>query len=247
MKQTVVYTAIFGGYDPLRPLLPHVADCETQFVCFTDDSRLSAPGWETITLPMSDPIEPPWRTAKRVKILGHERLWDFSQSVWLDGSIAILKPPQEIFQLFSQELGLFWHSRGCVYREAAACISRRKDHPDRIRRQIERYRDQGHPARWGLWMGGFLFRRHSQAILEFNQRWWDEVAGSSCRDQLSLPYVLRTSTISYRTLSTQLRGEYFCLRPHYSPQRRRRVRSKINETIRRARTESSPTQSEEMS
>lgn len=210
----VVYTAIYGGRDPLRPVPATARRDGVRFLCFTDDPSLKADGWEVIYLPgPSD--HPPWLAAKVIKILGEPLPDETTRSIWLDGSIVFSRDPFRVFHFIPNDLGLFQHNaRDCIYHEARECIRRRKDHAVRIERQMERYRDEGHPPRSGLWMGGFLFRRHTEAVKQFNEAWWEEIQAGSRRDQLSLPYVLKKTGIKFNTLSGRVRGKFFRIRPH---------------------------------
>ena len=51
-----------------------------------------------------------------------------------------------------------------------------------------------------------MVRRHTPAVIEFSHRWWDEVARWSVQDQLSLPYVLRTSDIRWHAWPGECAG-----------------------------------------
>jgi hypothetical protein len=213
----VVFTAIYGGYDPLRPVPDEARREGLRYLCFTDDPHLWADGWEVIHLPLGSP---PWMAAKAVKILGRPLPPETERSIWLDASLVFSNDSTTIFDEFSTDLGLFRHWRGCLYHEAKRCKQRRKDDPERIEAQVSRYREAGHPPRWGLWMGGFLFRRHTPAIATFNELWWAEICQTTRRDQISLPFILRTTCLEFTTIPGHLRGEYFRLRPH---NRRRRL------------------------
>ena len=65
--------------------------------------------------------------------------------------------------------------------------------------QVQSYLDAGHPRRWGLFHGGMVVRRDTPAMRAFNDAWWVEIQRWSCQDQLSLPYLLRTSGIKWHT------------------------------------------------
>ena len=88
--------------------------------------------------------------------------------------------------------------RDCLYAEADVCIRTRRDDPDTIRTQIERYRREAFPEHAGLPHGGLLIRKRGCEF--FNQCWWDEVMAGSCRDQISFPYAVRRSGIGHLLL-----------------------------------------------
>jgi hypothetical protein len=81
------------------------------------------------------------------------------------------------------------HARSCIYEEAEACKVRRLDSPELIDGQMARYREEGFPARFGLQELAVILRRHSEAVEDFDRRWWEEISRGSRRDQLSFQYV----------------------------------------------------------
>lgn len=67
MNRTVVYTAIFGGYDTLKPPEPQDQPCD--FVCFTDDQMPARVGeWHVVHVPRDSQLHSRMR-AKRFKLL----------------------------------------------------------------------------------------------------------------------------------------------------------------------------------
>jgi hypothetical protein len=75
--------------------------------------------------------------------------------------------------------------------EAVHCVVRKKDCPVTIGQQMDRYRRDQMPADFGLSENNVLLRYHGDShIRGVMELWWQEVAGGSRRDQLSLSYVL---------------------------------------------------------
>lgn len=87
MEGVAVYTAIFGGYDYLKeqPLIPGV-----DYVCFTDDPRLTAPGWRVI-VGKARHLHPRL-SAKWYRAHPHRVLSAYRRSIYIDGSVQILTP-----------------------------------------------------------------------------------------------------------------------------------------------------------
>jgi len=54
---------------------------------------------------------------------------------------------------------------------------------------MERYRALGYPSHNGLHAAFFIIRRNCDAMMDFNNMWWQEVKKGSVRDQLSFDYV----------------------------------------------------------
>lgn len=186
----VVYTAIFGGYDELRPY-PATAHCD--FICFTDDAALATPGW---TVKVVAPRRGhPRMDAKYFKLMPHEVLPDHEVSLWLDASLNPRRSfvADALASLASAPLALFNHpERACIYDEASFCADMPKYRSQRVREQVEAYRRTGYPAGAGLYACGVLARRHHDPTLRaVNEAWWRENLAWTWQDQLSLPVVLR--------------------------------------------------------
>ena len=117
----VIYTAISGNYDRLRPH-PPVKGC--RFIAFVDEPEKHAnEGWEVRKLiPChSDPS----RNSKRYKILAHEMFPEAKHSLWVDGNIAIQKEfslNRMIRKYLTEhDIALYPHrKKDCAYREATA-------------------------------------------------------------------------------------------------------------------------------
>lgn len=197
MAQLIVYTAIMGDIDGLRPprAVPPGKTC--QYVCFTDRS-FEGRGWE---------IRPPvWhhptnsrRTARYHKLMPHLLFPKSEITLWVDGCLTPIVDPWLIAKhLVQHDLVMFRHcERNCAYQELQACLKLRKDDPKLMRAQLAYYRQQGYPERRGLAETTAVLRRHTAKIIQFNELWWKELARWSLRDQLSVDYVCRQLGIQY--------------------------------------------------
>ena len=190
----IVYTAIIGTKrDALRPVVAPADDKgrPVEYVCFTDMHASAAPsGWQ-LRPPLWQHADPR-RSARWHKIMGHTSLGDSNKhSLWIDGTVQLLVNPWELVDryLTDRDIAVFrHHERVCVYQELEMCLRLGYDDPDVMRRQVERYREEGYPPRRGLWEMGAFLRSHTPAIQQFNQLWWREVEYGSVRDQLSVNY-----------------------------------------------------------
>jgi hypothetical protein len=121
--------------------------------------------------------------------------------VWIDGHIELHRFSNEPGRL-TYDLALVQHPRrDCIYEEAEHCRRIGRGDPAKLARAVLRYQNEGHPARYGLWMGGVIMRRHTAAVKAFNAEWWREVMSGTPRDQIALPVVLRRLDIPFDTLS----------------------------------------------
>jgi hypothetical protein len=77
-SRRAVYTAIFGGYDSLQEAPKAALARGIDFICFTDDETLTAPGWEIrLTSPL---YEHPRMSAKHFKALPHIVLPEYDET-----------------------------------------------------------------------------------------------------------------------------------------------------------------------
>lgn len=214
-KRFVVYTCITNGYSkaapPPAPLLE-----DFDFLLFSDRPS-EIPGWECIVF---DPnLADPRRSAKCLKVLPSLFLSAYEVSVWIDGNVRLSLAFAGLVSRFldaGASIGLFEHGRrACVYDEADECIRWGKDDPEVIERQVARYREEGHPLKWGLFMGGLIIRRHMRSDCHsLMMDWWSEINRGSVRDQLSLPVVLRRACVSVFRISHVEMGALVEIVPH---------------------------------
>lgn len=194
MKDIVLYSAIFGGYERAKPV---PSDIGVRCVMFTDDPNLHAPGWDVIVgnPPCGDQWSPMMRH-KWFKLHPHVVFPDARMSLWLDGSMTIIVNDYVqrcITALGNDDWSMVPHpARNCIYDEASfsATLTWKYD-PVAIRAQADFYASIGHPAQWGLMATGANIRRHTPIVEKVNEQWWWENQMRSHQDQLSLPVIMR--------------------------------------------------------
>jgi len=190
VDRVAVYTAIYGGYDQLRPHPPIEG---VDFHVFTDDDRLlDRDDWEVHVAPSR---EPPRVAAKRHKVLGplSPSLDRYAYTIWIDGSREITSArfvEEALADLGPDGIALHRATTECIYEESAG-VSGRKHELPRVREQVASYRDEGHPARSGVFAGGAIARTRGSKIEAAMRAWWEEIEKWTLRDQLSLPVILR--------------------------------------------------------
>jgi hypothetical protein len=194
----VIYTAVAGGFDNF--VAPKSKIPGIDYVCFSDDIKQESTGWEIRPFDWSN-IDPN-RVAKRVKILPHRYLNEYDWSLWVDGNVNItgdLAPFIEL-HLARGPLQAFRHPRrSCIYAESIHCKDRKKDCPELIIQQMERYRNAGMPRNFGLSENNVIFRYHREPRTRgMMELWWEEIASGSRRDQLSLSFVLWKEGVTQR-------------------------------------------------
>jgi hypothetical protein len=193
--QGAVYRALIGGYETLREE-PVAAESRLPFICFTDDPDLTSETWEIVRVTprlADDPI----RSARHLKLCGHERLAGFDHTLWVDNTVELLVPPEEFLDdwLVDADVAAPLHSvRQSVLGEAEAVIDLGKDDQARVYEQLAAYTRsapttlEGNPHWTGL-----LARRRTPPVEAAMQAWWEQVLRYSRRDQLSFSVVMAGS------------------------------------------------------
>ena len=184
--KTVIYTAIYGGYDDIK-----VQPVDVKL--FTE-----------ATHPRKE--SHPRMKAKYFKCNSH--ILDCDVSIWIDGNATIKTPDFEkrcLEQLGDGDIALIKHpDRDCIYDEANFCtfMDKYKDLP--IMEQVMEYAKQGYPAHNGLWACGLLIRRHNDKVKRFNKLWWEHNKKYTYQDQLSFPVCAREVGLDIRTINLPL-------------------------------------------
>jgi hypothetical protein len=214
-KKLAIYTCVTDKYSNVLPVPKALTD---KFDCLLlSDQECVVEGWTHFKWNRSH--EDPRRDAKFCKVNPHEILTAYEVSIWVDGNFELFAGINELVETFlnsDETMLLFRHrSRKCVYAEARECLKWGKDSYALIKEQINKYKTSGHPCDWGLFMGGFLMRKHkSPDCIVTMQEWWREIESHSVRDQLSLPVVLRRLSTNILVLPHGLTGTYFDILPH---------------------------------
>ena len=208
----VVYTAITNQYDSLSDT---EADSEVSYVVFTE-SEIRQTFWEKRKI--CDVYRDTRRNARRHKILSHEYFPDASITLWIDGSFDLKVPVKHLVEkyLANSDIAVFPHPwRNCIYEEFDACCQWKLDHYWTMKKQVNRYRQEGYPSNNGLVATGIILRRNTEQMKKLNDMWWHEIEYGSVRDQLSFNYCLWKLGIEYTEIKGNiLSSEYVHRRPH---------------------------------
>jgi len=193
MIDTVIYTAIFGGFDKLSS---SVVNKNVKYICFTD-KEIKCPPWEIVVVKPEYGLR---RENRKYKILSHKFFEDYDYSIYIDGDYTVMCNllPYIKKWLGENDIAVQKHPvRSCLYEEALTCIGQRKDKKEIIIKQIQKYKREGYPPRNGLTDNAFIIRRHTPQIKKFNEMWWNEVRNHSFRDQISFCYVIWKLKMKY--------------------------------------------------
>jgi hypothetical protein len=183
-----VYTALTGGYEPLNEQIV-ARESTLPFICFTDDPATACDGWEIRPLQPVFPADD-IRNQRAYKLQPHLLLAEFDQSLYIDNSVLLRLPPEQIFEAVDLAAGMALpvHSFRESLRDEFAIIAEEKiDDPRRVAEQLQHYEAAfpqvlAGPVCWG----GLMLRDHHapkvQAAMEI---WLAHVYRYSRRDQLS--------------------------------------------------------------
>ena len=193
----VIYTAICGSYDQLK--LPTQVTEGWDYVCFTDQPDITSDLWKIRQI--DSKAFGTTKTARYVKI-NNELFLDYDLSIWIDGNFEIRCDLDAFVDAFHKgNFSLMSHGRSCTYHEAQACITYNKDGADTIRGQMSGYRSEGFPENFGMVATGLIIRDHGhKEIVNFTQKWWEQVRTCSKRDQLSFNYTLWKNPIDVNVM-----------------------------------------------
>jgi hypothetical protein len=190
----IVYTCSFGGYDDLKrqPVVDGV-----EYVAIVDGQCKPCKTWRLVRTEATN--KSPRRSSRYPKIMCHE-FFPGRTTLYIDATMRFLRDPREFASSLIQQrpeaqIFLGHHpERVDIQDEAAAIISVRFDNRQLVRQHLSRY-DDIDVSGIGLPCGGVLLRR--PGCERFNSIWWDEYQAGSMRDQMSLPYALHMSGVTY--------------------------------------------------
>lgn len=195
----VLYTALFGDRDKLWPVERYDG---IEYYAIVDRFRPDADGWDQIVV---ETDLSPRRAARKAKTLPHHYTALADIWIWVDANVRITTDPHDI--ITDSDFSTFKHPvRDCLYEEARICLALRKGKAGNIMRQVEFYREQKMPERYGLFETRVVLRRNTPKIRLLNEYWWANIEKYSVRDQISLPYVLWSTETECEILSGRAEG-----------------------------------------
>lgn len=213
----VVYSVITGGYDEISEI--GIRNPELDYIFYTDNPELHSDTWEVRLLENPDGLDQV-RLARNVKILTHKYLPEYDYSVYVDGKLTLKADPLEFIKRYRGERPLLCfphYFKDCAYEEMENCIAAgRFDNEEVMRKQMDRYRNEGYPIHNGLIDSCFLVREHMDPeVIRVMETWWGEIRDHSYRDQLSFNYACWKYGFLYDTTDLFVyRNPYVAVKPH---------------------------------
>lgn len=190
-ERIVIYTAVTGSYDPLRP--PQVIKPYFDYVAYVDDPDFPVPyPWQRRPISVSE--RSPRVTARYYKLHPHLLFPEYQMSVYIDASLVIRSDFYNLIMksMRDHDIAQFPHPhRDCIYEEAKAVLHAKMDSEEAVIEQMRKYRAEGYPRHNGLFASGLMIRaHHAPLVIKVMEEWWQEIQMHSHRDQLSQPVVL---------------------------------------------------------
>lgn len=190
-NKKVVYTCITGDYDSL--IEPKYITDGFDYICFTDNKEIKSDVWIIKPLPQETDGLSQVKKQRYVKINAHKVVGEYDLSIWVDGNVEI-KGDLNVFlkKTLADDCSVYvptHPSRKCIYAEARAVVSMRKDTNAIVNKQMDRYKKEGFPTNYGLLQSNIMLRKHNNAdCIRLMEKWFSELKEESHRDQLSFNY-----------------------------------------------------------
>lgn len=188
-----VYTCITNGYDNYHKPLEYSDKCD--YYIISDRAIECGENVKYINVRDIVPsdITNPIMQNRFCKMHGHEIFKKYKYSIYLDGSVQILHDISHyIYHTEKSGIAFYNHeTRDCIYTEGITAVCKRWTEESKVKKQLKQYAEGGMPINFGMFLGGFIFRKHSYGFGdELMEHWWDEHKKWQTRDQLSLMFVL---------------------------------------------------------
>ena len=121
---------------------------------------------------------------------------DYDYAIYIDGNVTVVSEITCLYNVAHEsKIGIAMHKhhqRDCAYDEGELCKVYKKGKPEDIDKQLNRYRSDGFPQKFGLHEATIIVvDLHNTIAKNLLELWWKEVLSTeSKRDQLSFTYIL---------------------------------------------------------
>jgi len=198
----IVYCINLGNYDKFNSV--NMIETGVHYRYYTD-SNINLGGYEMIKMKPHKYDGVIKKSSRYLKCNSQSVCLDADYSIYLDASFRIIGGSFEklINSLGEFDIAQFKHPvHNCLYKEADSLLinSGQKSEHESIKRQIEKYKADQFPENFGLFSGGFIIRKHSDKVFEFNKLWWSEIKDGTYRDQVSEMYCIWKSELKFVTI-----------------------------------------------
>ena len=215
---TVVYTAILGTCDSLKPA-PTGAD---RCVCFVDDVAAypDAKGWELVAHAYTGD---PRREAWRLRCVPETLFPTYNRVVWIDASFTLTELPRLIKDAgYAPAAALRHHARRSPYDEARKLVEIGQSRTEEVARQMLDYYTAAGFRPTHLSISCVIVRDHSDKARQFGQTWDEQIRKyPGDNTQVSLDYSAWASGFEIRALRGTRHQNPYATHDHADHKRRR--------------------------
>ena len=223
--ETIIYTNISKRYESRLPI---IKDNNIPLYVNIDNGIVDKYDNRTKYYEISHPSDI-WRSdfINRYYKFFSEKIFSANDiSIYIDGNVDIMRNLDPLVSEFidsKTSLGIMRHNqRDNILEEVEACKVNNKfkeDDQNKILNQINSYNAEGYPQDYPLFTATVIFRRHNydKKLNQAMELWWEQVKRFTCRDQISLPFVLWKTQLKHHIFDIDIfNNKYFLRRPHGS-------------------------------
>ena len=189
-----IYTCITGDYDNVEEPLIMEEGCD--YFLFTNNPNIKSDSWKIKPIPEEiQKIKNNAKINRYIKMHPKELFEEYDYSIYIDGNIKLISTISQFVNQLNEKTGLAIHrhcTNVCVYDEVKDCRAYGKGDYSKLKKQVNRYRNEGFPKEYGMLECNVLVSdlKNNNAKMIFDE-WWNEyLTSESMRDQIALPYVL---------------------------------------------------------
>lgn len=190
-----VYTCITGQYDKL--ITPFLNFDNIDYIAFTDNKEEDNKVWEIRDIPENiKQLQDNILINRYIKFHPSELFKEnYDYAIYIDGNIKVISDLTNLVYAINNATGLAFHRhqfRNCIYNEIEVCRLIGKGNYEKMKKQTQRYRQEGFPEQFGLYECNVIVSDlKNNTGIELLHTWWNEFRNSeSYRDQICLPYVV---------------------------------------------------------
>ena len=217
-KKNVIYGALFGNYDRLKPFKKQE---EFDYFLFTDNIIKIKTNWTILKIPdiVNNLHLNIIKKQRFIKLHPHLFFKNYDLSIYIDTTFIIIGDIIEFLErLLTPKFNIyiFEHPRrNCIYSEISAVIKCKKEKKNIAINLKNKYKNMNYPKNIGLSENCLIIRRHNEKkCINLMEKWWEEIKNFSKRDQLSLNYVIWRTGIKIKYISKQFGLYYFYQKKH---------------------------------
>lgn len=212
LSRYCVYTVMIGRYETLNEQ-PQLRESKLPSICFTDDPELTSDSWEIRQIRPRFPMDPV-RSQRDIKIRPHLYLPDFEASLYIDNTVVLNVPPEQIIDAFASPSGVAMptHSyRKTLLDEFIEVMRLNYDDASRIAEQLNHYavHEPDLLSAQPLWSGLMIREHHRPEIIDAMETWLAHVLRYSRRDQLSSLHAFRSARLAPRVIEIDIKSSWF--------------------------------------